>query len=285
MTVCIAALCSWNYTEDGKPVTGPAIVTTSDRMFTVDGLGIEYEPPQRKVALFGDRILILVADSISVHSELLQSIREDIKTNPDITVKDTASLYSNYLRALKSTRASQYVLSVYGLSVDDFVRRQREFDPNLAAQLAQQLEDYQSTIKVQALIVGIDKDATAHIYMMDHNGVIHCYDDTGFACIGIGSEHANSEFMIRSYVNTWQYYGTAGVSFAAKKRAEIAPGVGKQTDMTLITKNGISHFPPDRVEKMNAIYERVHKQKQKIDQKALEEFMKFDKETLKKEGY
>ena len=40
--------------------------------------------------------------------------------------------------------------------------------------------------------------------------------------------------MQAGYVNTFRYYAALGVTFAAKKSAEIAPGVGKATDIHLI---------------------------------------------------
>ena len=138
MTVCLAAICAWNYGEANRPPEwGYALITGSDRMFTVDDLGIEYEPNQRKMAVYGDRISILVADNVNVHSELIQSIGKDFAEDKSLSIKAMAEKYSQHLRSLKSKRAAEYVLSSYNMTADEFVTRQKEFDAGIAFQLAQ----------------------------------------------------------------------------------------------------------------------------------------------------
>jgi len=48
-------------------------------------------------------------------------------------------------------------------------------------------------------------------------------------------------------------------TFLAKKRAEVAPGVGQATDLFLITRNGTDHLSDEAVSDMEAIFKLQQK--------------------------
>lgn len=66
---------------------------------------------------------------------------------------------------------------------------------------------------------------------MKDPGVITRHDSIGFVTIGAGENHANSQFMFEGYTSNWPFEQALLLTFAAKKRAETAPGVGWGTDM------------------------------------------------------
>ena len=98
----------------------------------------------------------------------------------------------------------------------------------------------------------------AHIYLAN-DGEITCQDRVGFAAIGIGTSHAESEFMFAGHnVNNF-FPETVRTAYFAKRRAEVAPGVGKATDMFMITNLGkyaeIGEHVLDALKDMHAEYE------------------------------
>jgi len=78
-----------------------------------------------------------------------------------------------------------------------------------------------------------ERENPQHIYT-SQNGVISCNDVVGFSAIGAGAWHADSQLMFAAHTK-WNVFGeTLLTTYAAKKRAEVAPGVGTATDMFYI---------------------------------------------------
>jgi hypothetical protein len=115
-----------------------------------------------------------------------------------------------------------------------------------------QLQGYRGD-EVEALVVGSHEDA-AHIYAVDSQGVVNCFDDVGFAAIGIGAWHAKSRLMQAGYTNRAIFAPALAATFAAKKSAEIAPGVGLATDINIVFKDAVVRLWPDEAAKLEDLY-------------------------------
>jgi hypothetical protein len=72
-----------------------------------------------------------------------------------------------------------------------------------------------------------------HLYATEKDTLTN-FTSVGFAAIGIGKSHAESQFMFSGHWPLKPFDETVLLSYAAKKRAEVAPGVGKATDMVVI---------------------------------------------------
>jgi len=91
--------------------------------------------------------------------------------------------------------------------------------------------DYRSP-HVEAIIAGVDGSG-GHIYFTNKD-CVRCHDSVGFAAIGVGGWHADSQFMFAGYAKWASVPKCLLLSYVAKKRAEVAPGVGQETDMFAI---------------------------------------------------
>jgi len=114
-------------------------------------------------------------------------------------------------------------------------------DPDLVLDLTEQLQDHRAP-EVSVIFAGVDQDGPAtvtgplphpHIYLAD-GPEITCQDRVGFAAIGIGASHSESQFMYVGHTVEKPLIDTLLTTYIAKRRAEIAPGVGKETDMFAI---------------------------------------------------
>lgn len=85
---------------------------------------------------------------------------------------------------------------------------------------------------IEAIVMGLDQSG-AHLYAIDNRGTT-CQDWVGFTSIGAGYWHANSQLMFAGHVKTRQLAETTMLVYTAKRRAEVAPGVGEETDMVVI---------------------------------------------------
>jgi hypothetical protein len=221
VTVCIASLFNWNY---GNDELARVAITASDRQITAGD--IEYEPHQTKTCFLTPRVLILIAGDYATHSEAILTLQRKLLGKPESDVGVIAELYASFIRSINARWASQTYLSPLGLDQESFLSRHHEFEPNLVGRLADQLQSYQGP-HTEAIIVGTDEIST-HVYCVGADSKVRCYNDVGFVAIGIGSWHAKSQLMRYPYSSQWRYPTVLTATYAAKKAAEIAPGVGQK---------------------------------------------------------
>jgi hypothetical protein len=223
VTVCVAAM------SDG----GDRVFGASDRMLT--GRDVEFEPSQTKILGLTRSIAILVAGDTAMQIEVLHKVRADVKARvqaePDNwwNVSDVADLYSRYYNEARSRRSENAILAPLGLSRTSHLDRQQQLSSELVIQIADKLTKYESP-RVQAIVMGVDTTG-GHIYVCD-NGTITCQDAVGFASIGIGYWHANSQFMFGGHTKYKAMPETLLMTYFAKKRAEL--GIFGPTLSTLV---------------------------------------------------
>ena len=239
VTVCAAAICE-----------GGVVISISDRMITTGD--IEFEPPQRKVWNLTSSVSVLAAGDSTLQAEILQDVDATVKqrvfTEPANwwRVRDVAELYRGAYQDIKNRRAESAILAPLGLDHDSFVANQADMEPSLVKSLVDELTQFSLT-EVECIFVGTDTDGPVdpktgspgiytHIYV-SHGGQVSCYDPIGFAAIGIGAWHAQSQLMFARHTRLRPIWETLFSLYSAKKHAEVAPGVGKDTDMFSIGKN------------------------------------------------
>lgn len=224
VTVCVAAIC------DTSTVFGAA-----DRMLTAGD--VEFEPAQSKIWELTSSIAAMFAGDASLQSEIFQLIDRDVKARVEAepknwwTVRDVADLYSKYYAEIRVRRSEKMLLAPLGLDHKTFIERQREMSQSLVRQLATEMINF-TMPEVGTIFTGIDSGG-AHIYVA-HGANVNCADNVGFAAIGIGRWHANSQFMFAQHNKSKPFPETLLLTYAAKKRAEVSPGVGEGTDMFTI---------------------------------------------------
>jgi hypothetical protein len=230
VTVCVACLCAWTY---GPNDIGRAAVTASDREITAGD--IEYEPPQFKVSFQTKRAIILIAGDYPTHTEALQQTGRTIANTSEDHPATIAEIYASSLRQVKFKHACDIYLGPLGLTSDVFLSNSG-ISNEIVISLANQVQSY-SGQPTEAIVVAADDTAT-HLYLIDSDSKVTCQDDVGFVAIGIGSWHAKSLLMQAKYFNRTNFAAALSLAFSAKKRAEIAPGVGRATDMFIVNKTG-----------------------------------------------
>lgn len=258
MTVCIAAISDFK----DKPV----IVGASDRMLTASD--IQFEPEQPKINPITSSIVIMIAGDSATQAEIIHDVEIEIAShiaaNPSkwIDLRTVAEVYVQFYNKRRMREVQNRILVPLGLDLNTFISRQNEMNSTFISQVATELYGYRIP-DVEAIITGLDTTG-AHIYVVS-NGNITCNDTVGFASIGIGSGHANSQFMFAGHTGKKPYPDTLLLAYSAKKRAEVAPGVGEATDMFFIG-TGLGTFtrmPPSSLGNLNGIYEKVRKSTQK----------------------
>jgi hypothetical protein len=226
VTVCVAAMCGGNI-----------IFGASDRMLTARD--VEFEPPNAKIIGLTTSIAIMWAGDSGLQAEILASVISDvydrIRAEPNNwwAVRDVAHLYRRYFNEARLRRSETTVLAPLGLDRSTYISEQRKLSPSLARSLADKLI-YFDMPGVEAIFAGVDTTGpappNAHIYVA-RGAEITCHDMIGFAAIGVGMRHASSQMMFAGHTGNAELPETLLLTYRAKKRAEVAPGVGEDTDM------------------------------------------------------
>lgn len=226
MTVCVAAL--------GQLPEGRFVIGLSDRMLSSSDQEIQFEPDQPKIFPVSNSIALMWAGDASVQAEILQDLRTAVVArivkHPKAWwgVREVAQLYSDFYHAASVRRAESILLKPLGLDLSSFIAQQQHLDPAVASRLSKELQ-YFSLPETQAIVAGIDETG-AHIYAIE-GGKCVCQDTPGFAAVGIGQRHALSQLMFGGHSPSRTFPETASLIYAAKKRSEVAAGIGKETDM------------------------------------------------------
>ena len=270
VTVCIAALFRWNYAKPGEPVDhGIAAITASDRMITA--ADVQYEPQQQKIAFFG-KTLILVAGDVGIHSQAIRETDKEIRGR-QLSPHDIALIYGRAIQSVNRRHAENELLAPLGLNTDTFLAQQKDLSEGFVNMIASQLQN-RRPVDVEALVVGSDGE-NARIYSVDSYGNDVCLDDVGFGAIGIGAWHAKSRLMQVGHVNARIFAPTLASVFAAKKNAEIAPGVGASTDIQVVLKTGISPLWEKALPELDRLYKKYSVEVSKFGEAMVSELQEF----------
>lgn len=277
VTICVAAVCQSVPPADGASM----VIGAADRMWTAGS--IEFEPEMPKIVALTSSVFVMLAGDQAMHTELLQEIfpviQQRITAQPDSwwKVKDIADMYSRAYLQASLRRAENTYLAPLGLDKRSFMEQQRIMSPEMANQLTAQLQEFVCPNSIEAIFCGVDLVGT-HIFVVK-NADVKCLDAPGFAAIGTGDAHALSQFMFAKHTRARGFAETLLLVYSAKKRAEVAPGVGTATDMFTIgptVGRSIYQLADHIMEKLHSTYqatENAMRQTQQASNKAIDDFV------------
>ena len=272
MTVAIAAIC---HLEER-----PLIIATEDRMMTAGD--IEFEQPQSKMwRLNADTIALMYGD-MAAQTEIAGGTELAVARQAVQDVESIAELYAQKIGEYTRRSAEELVLRPLGMSIESFLEHHQGMQTDLTADLIRQLQTHAYKCGRDlggAIVAGVD-DVGAHIWQVEY-GELSRLDRIGFLARGSGRWHAESEFMFAGYTPAWDFPEALSLVYSAKKRAEVAPGVGRQTDVVLIFSSppNVRPFPDNSplVQRLEEIYSASNARRLQAtdDQhRAVREFMK-----------
>ncbi len=211
---------------------------------------VEFEPAQSKIWQLSSSAFVMLSGDSAIQTELMMRVDSEIKNRilaaPDawVPVKEMATLYCRCYRGLLRERAEADILHPLGLDLSSFFTKQSQMQSDLVSNLAERLIDYSFDSPIETLFLGKDNDGPlnaltgekliyTHIYATDKDKLTNL-TVVGFGAIGIGKFHAESQFMFSGHWPSKPFHETLLLAYAAKKRAESAPGVGKDTDLIIV---------------------------------------------------
>lgn len=223
MTVCVAVIAQGS------------VICLADRMITA--AGAQYPSLRNKIVPIAGGIAAMISgDDVLLAAELLSELRAEVEewvsAGQQARVHDIVATWCEIHLRRQRLLSERAVLAPLGLTHDSFVEKQKLLDPKLAYDLGSELLKNRVPA-LQIIFAGID-DKGAHVFVAT-NGQAQCHDFDGFAVAGSGAYHARSELMVSGYTPSLEAKDALYRAYTAKKRAEIAQGVGKDTDTLFIS--------------------------------------------------
>jgi len=251
MTVCIAAICCNNGHEN------PKIIVSSDRMITtVLGSPVEYEGTSTKISELTDKCVMLSAGSTVLIEDLVYKTKQTLNAGSNLTVRKIAENCANAYMELIQDNIKRLILSTYNMTFEEF-KDQQKYNQGFLSEINQNILTIRQEIQnnLISLIAGINEDI-ANIFGIN-NGNLYSFTSLGYQATGSGQASAESVFVHRGYDPRWSLEEAMITVIEAKKQAEEAQGVGKNTDIVIVSKEGITYLNEETIKKLEGIHKEL----------------------------
>lgn len=96
-------------------------------------------------------------------------------------------------------------------------------------------------------------DNGAHLFVVTDPGILTCADSVAFASIGTGKPHADSYFMMAHHTRNTDSHKALLDIYIAKRRSEVSPTVGADTDLFVIGGDGFRDIDSEIQKRLEAI--------------------------------
>jgi ATP-dependent protease HslVU (ClpYQ) peptidase subunit len=230
MTVCIGAICG----------NGKAAVVAADKMVTFGPpMLLQTEPPATsKVNKLTDESVLLFSGSVPDGEAIMALVSGRATTPPVRKVAELGEVIQQAYVGFKRRRVEDTILKpLLGADYDRFQALVAQ-SPSSAILVQTMGLIMQHNLQLDILLVGTD-DTGSHLFVVTHPGVLLSLNTTGFAAIGTGGLHAGVRMSLAQHTKDASLVETIYNVYEAKRAAEVAPGVGKLTDLAVITNGAV----------------------------------------------
>jgi hypothetical protein len=220
-------------------------------MVTLGGF-IEFEHAVPKMSPASSLAIAMVAGETLSGTRIAQEVAESVAgSTPPIA--EIAQRLATHYDATRRVRMEQALLTPRGLDLVSFYGSHAELNANIVALIDNQMTQY--NLSVELLLAGVDSSG-AHIYsVMNPGPPENLHDIIGYAAVGSGWIHAIQALIGFGHAASADYHETVFRAYAAKRRAEVTPGVGLDTDMAVISAAGIHWLTEDELAQLREMYE------------------------------
>jgi 20S proteasome alpha/beta subunit len=242
MTVCIGAIC-----DQGK-----SVVVAADRMMTFGPpMNLQSEGAVRKIVPLSDSSVMLFSGSVPDGEALAHGIRAFTK-NGTYNLSQISDFAAKTYQELKGRRVEDSILRpLLGI---DFPKFQQLVSQSASSQVLGQVLGMisQHNLNLDIILSGID-DGNGHLSIVTHPGTALLMDIVGFSAIGSGGMHASVRLSLGHQTKELSIPETIFNVYEAKRASEVAPGVGKFTDVAILSGKAIKFLSEPMFEVLSKI--------------------------------
>lgn len=235
MTICIAAICTHNKKK--------AIVFSTDHMIDV-GIG-QFEHDIKKHKKINEKTIAMLAGQALLFDDLIKSIPKGSSFSQIKT-----KILDNFSK-IKTDCIKRELLSKYNLNFDDV----KNFIVNpiqnpFVGKILDQITKF--SLNTSILLVGFE-DSRAQISEIQEYGMAD-FNDIHFHAIGSGHVQAINTLMFQKQLIEDDLSTTIYNVYKAKRNAEVCTGVGRDTDLLILTEKKCIKLKEEDVEILSKIY-------------------------------
>lgn len=225
MTICIAALYD----------KGKGCVMLSDQMITAHfNLGYEFENEEfPKIVKIDSSIpcYALVAGNVVFADEVLGKSMVEINKSGTASVEGIANSMRSAYQHVRKTHVIHNEVESRGLTLDLYYQIQQKLVPYIIKVIDDALRNWNPNT---SFIIAGKETNLCHLYNLNNPGDLICIDSIGYTAIGTGAPHAIYSLIESKYRKSMKKEQVQEIVRNAKKRSEVAPGVGKDTTEVII---------------------------------------------------
>jgi hypothetical protein len=198
--------------------------------------------------------------SALIAEDVISRTRRTTTGAQNLEVHTAASILRDNYLASHVERAEQVILWPRGLTLKEFKDIGAQKIPLPIYQQIDQLF-FNFSLNTEFLVAGVDSTgghlAWVHYHGVQGQGWLESFDKLGYNAIGSGGIHASILLSLTGQHRDLSIAETVFNVCAAKVNAEVAPGVGNQTDLTVITKDGINFMSQNAVNQLRELHRKT----------------------------
>ena len=240
-------------------------------MVTYQGL-IEFEHTVPKITPASPCAVTMVAGDALIGTRLANETAQAMYGTSPTIAQMAAQLAVNY-EAVRNQWVESQILSARGLSFQSFYQGHSTFNGQITAAIDQAMAQF--NLGVELLVAGVDATG-AHLFTVHNPGrTAREHDVIAFAAIGTGWIHVMQAMIGFRHSPTAPFKETLYRVYAAKRRSEVAPGVGTDTDMGVISLAGIQPLTNEQLGELAELYGTINNESVTILESHLQD-LRFD---------
>jgi 20S proteasome alpha/beta subunit len=228
-------------------------------------MNLQAEGAVRKIFELTPQCVMLFSGSVPDGEEVFARTKSGVTATPHPDIKTIAATAGAAYQAHKKRRAEEAILRpLLGI---DFAG----FAPLVAQSAASQVVNQvlgmlnQHNLQLDIMIAGADADG-AHLHVVSHPGTVMSMDTVGTVSIGSGGMHAAIRMSLARHKGTNTLAQAMYNVYEAKLASEVAPGVGKATDVAVINGGGTKFVDESVIQ----LLQKIHKDRPSLDAAELE---------------
>jgi len=224
-------------------------------MVTHSGI-TEFEHDIPKLRQITERVAFLAAGDALRAASLADQLVASLPTGA-IGVEQIAQAAAQAFGMNRHQQIETEVFAPRGLTMQQFYQGlQLQWQAQMAFAVDQQVVGF--NYNVELLLAGVD-DKGAHLHSIVNPGNRSDLTIIGFHAVGSGAIHAIQSLIGFGHTSNAQLRDTVFRVYASKRRAEVAPGVGKATDVAIISDAGFYWLDESTLTKLEQVYEEYQK--------------------------
>lgn len=237
MTICIAAIAK----ERNKEY----IVFTTDHMVTT--MTGQFEHSIKKHRELNKSTVAMLSGQVLLFNDLTKLDGNETEFNE---IKD--KIHENFKKKRNEIIKSE-IFNIYGIDEQFFREALSKQVPNpIIQKILTQVSEF--NLKTNILLIGFDGDEARIADISD----FHVVDFTSlnFHSIGSGTIQSDNTLLFQKHGKHESLIYTIYNVYKAKRNAEVMNGVGKETELLVLSKNsGCRYVNSDQLTVLNEVYE------------------------------